>query len=370
MRLQKPDFLIFLLILISTQMLYAQAYFTVDNLPKIPDKDGFAGSLSGVSNGALMVAGGSNFPDAGRPWTGDTKQWYDDVFVLENPKGAWRKVGKLPAPLGYTVSVTWKDGVVCVGGSHSTGHLATGFIMRWQNKIVTFEPLPNLPITLANSCGALVGDVLYVAGGLENPASTTTLKKFYALNLAAKERKWEELPPWQGEGRMLSVAGSYNGKFYLISGTSIHQNDSTGATDRGYLKDAYCYSPKTRQWKPLTDLPQPTVAAPGPVFIAHKKMIVLGGDTGENASKNLILKDKHPGFSTKIWGFDFKSNDWQMMDDFPVDIRSDAESFPNQSTYLPVTTPLVAWKGGFVIPGGEARPGTRTPRVLWIKTKP
>ena len=55
----------------------------------------------------------ANFP-AKKPWEGGTKIWHDAVFVLERPDGAWQHAGKLPRPLGYGVSVTHKDALVCV----------------------------------------------------------------------------------------------------------------------------------------------------------------------------------------------------------------------------------------------------------------
>ncbi len=72
--------------------------------------------FAGVSGGALVAAGGANFPDR-KPWEGGKKVWYDTVFVLEKPDGQWKVAGKLPRPLGYGVSATWRDRVVCVGGS-------------------------------------------------------------------------------------------------------------------------------------------------------------------------------------------------------------------------------------------------------------
>ena len=74
-------------------------------LPSIPDHEGFASPFAGVANGALVVAGGANFPGK-RPWEGGTKIWYDSVFVLEKPDGAWKTAGKLPRPIGYGVALT------------------------------------------------------------------------------------------------------------------------------------------------------------------------------------------------------------------------------------------------------------------------
>src|SRR5262245_46889413 len=99
-------------------------------LPPIPDREGFAYPFAGVSHGALIVAGGANFPDK-RPWEGGTKRWYDMVFVLDRPDGEWKQVGKLPRPLGYGISITTVDGILCLGGSDPDRHYADCFQMQW-----------------------------------------------------------------------------------------------------------------------------------------------------------------------------------------------------------------------------------------------
>jgi N-acetylneuraminic acid mutarotase len=367
----KPDFSFLFIFFLMAQLVYAQSTVTIRNLAPIPDGDGFAGSLAGVSHGALLVAGGSNFPDGGRPWNGGTKKWYDQIFVLEKPSGKWKMAGNLPRPLGYAVSVTWRDAVVCVGGSNADGHVADSFLMRWHRKKITFEPLPDFPMPLANACGALIGDVLYVAGGLEKPTDTQALHTFYALDLAAKpaERTWKLLPAWQGEGRMLSVAAVRNGKFFLFSGTQLRYQSDDQSVSRSYLKDAHCFDPALNRWTRQADLPHATVAAPGPAIPLDNQIIILGGDTGENAAAGLSLQDKHPGFSTEFLAYDPSENSWRSLQYFQADLRPNAETHPNESTYWPVTTPAVPWRGGYVIPGGEVRPGTRTPRVLMIELK-
>ena len=70
-----------------------------ERLAPLPDSEGFAYPFAGVHRGALLVAGGANFPGK-RPWDGGEKVWYDTVFVLERPEGAWKIGGRLPRPLG------------------------------------------------------------------------------------------------------------------------------------------------------------------------------------------------------------------------------------------------------------------------------
>src|SRR4051812_2685052 len=95
-------------------------------LPSLPDREGFAYPFAGISNGALIVAGGANFPGK-RPWEGGTKVWYDSAFVLERPDGSWKTGLTLPRPIGYGVSLTTPDGILCLGGSDSSGHYADCF---------------------------------------------------------------------------------------------------------------------------------------------------------------------------------------------------------------------------------------------------
>src|SRR4051794_6734931 len=117
---------------LATETKLEKRAFQWEQLPPLPDAIGFAGSFGGVSNGALLVAGGANFPDGGAPWTGSVKKWYHKIFVLENAHGSWKEAGKLPMRLGYGVSVSWRDGLVCLGGSNEKGHYADAFILRYK----------------------------------------------------------------------------------------------------------------------------------------------------------------------------------------------------------------------------------------------
>lgn len=327
-------------------------------LPSIPDPIGFAGSFAGTSGGALIVAGGANFPDGGAPWTGSVKKWYDKVFVLENPAGQWKEVGKLPRPLGYGVSVSWRDALVCFGGSNEEGHYADAFIIRYINGQLITEELPSMPAPIANSCGIVIGDLVYIAGGIKTPDSKSTEKNFWSLDLSNKEAQWKELPSWPGPSRMFSVAGSQDGDFYLFSGAELRDGK------REYLRDAYKYK-LSGVWEKIADLPHSVVAAPSTAYSdGRDQLLVFGGDDGTLAASGSQLKDKHPGFSTSILAFHPATNNWVEFGKIPTHIKENAREKPNESVWAPVTTSLVIWNGSVVIPGGEVMPATRTPRVL------
>jgi len=335
-----------------------------DQLPAIPDETGFAGSFAGISNGSLLVAGGSNFPGNTRPWSGGIKTWYDKIFVLEDDKANWKEVGKLPRPMGYGVSLSWKDGVLILGGADKDKHYTECYFLRYVNDRIITTSLPPLPTANANASGVIIDDIVYIAGGLESPASTNTLNIFWSLDLSKREaeRSWKILDTFPGQSRMLAVAGSLNNEFYLLSGVHLAMNAGDSVAHREYLKDAYVYTP-SKGWRKIQDLPNSTAAAPGPAYSDQKQgLVVIGGDDGSRADSNTILKDKHPGFRTEVLAY--HNDQWSKLDGVQTEKMPDAENNPNGSTWAPVTTTLVIWNGAIVIPGGEVRPGVRTNRVL------
>ena len=42
-------------------------------------------------------------------------------------------------------------------------------------------------MSVANACGAFVGETLFIGGGQEKPDAANTLKKVFDMDLAAKE---------------------------------------------------------------------------------------------------------------------------------------------------------------------------------------
>lgn len=320
-------------------------------LPAIPDAEGFAASFAGVSNGALIVAGGANI--AGEKW-GETfhKQWYDSVFVLERPDGKWRGGFTLPRPLGYGVSVTTERGVVCIGGSASQGHHAECFLLEWRDGHLVTTALPALPRPCANMCGALVGRVIYVAGGIGKPEATTALKTFWKFNLASGVPRWEEMEPWPGPERMLAVAGVVGDSFCIFSGAKLHAG-ADGKPVREFLRDAYRFTPG-KGWTRLADMPRAAVAAPTPALNASRsRLLIVSGDDGTKVDFQPVRE--HPGFPRDVLAYDPERDAWSTAGEVP---------------FSRATVPVVRWLGCDVIPNGEVRPRVRTPEVWALDWRP
>ncbi len=311
-------------------------------LPSIPDKEGFAGPFVGTSNGALLIAGGANFPDK-KPWEGGKKVWYDTVFVLEPAGKEWKVAGKQPMALAYGVSVTQGDSVVCVGGSDAARHYSDAYRLEWKDHTLVTVQLPSLPMALANTCGALVGETLYLAGGQESPEAGVTSKAAWRIDLSSRAPAWERIDDCPGSGRMLAVATSFDGAFWMMGGVDLVRN-SSGQSERCYLKDAYRYD-EGKGWSRVVDLPRPVVGAPSPAPADARGFYVFGGDDGSQVG---TPPDQHVGFSKHILCYDKHAANWVEVGESPA---------PR------VTVPLVVWNGAWVVVSGEARPGVRSPEV-------
>lgn len=316
----------------------------------LPFDLGVAGPFAGWIGDQLVVAGGANFPE-GFPWEGGVKAWHDDVWLLHPKQERWIPVGKLPRRLAYGLSFTTDQGLICVGGSDADRHYEEVFRLSIANDQLVIQRFPPLPTPLANACGAMLNDTLYIAGGLESPLDSQASSVFLRLDLQQTEWKWETLPTWPGPPRMLSVASANDDAFFLFSGAELIKNPE-GKIQRRYLQDAYAYAPISG-WRKLADAPYPTVAAPSPAPCVQTDLFaILGGDDGSSVGMTPLTE--HPGFRKQILFYSVERNTWQTAGELPA---------PR------VTVPTV-WRRNaqgtaeWWLPSGEERPGVRSPQ-LW-----
>jgi N-acetylneuraminate epimerase len=334
--------------MLLTTTLSAENPITGKQLPNLPDKHGWAGMYAGVSHDTLIVAGGANFPV--RPLTeGGTKTWTDKIFALEQPDGQWRDVGTLPQPLGYGLTVNYQERMILVGGSDAKQHHTTVLQLEYRDGRVTTDKLPDLPVPLANHVGALVGQSIYVVGGITEPTATATSAKVYALDLSQKQLNWAEIKGFPGAGRMLAMCGSHDNQLYVVGGVDLTKG-ADGTAKRVYLKDGYSYTPD-QGWQKLPDLPRTIAAAPTPLAVDQAGMYLFGGDDGSQVG---VPAQQHQGFLRTAWRFDWSKQQWSEFSALPV---------------TRVTVPVTRWRDSWVIPSGEARPGIRSPEV-WQLTWP
>ena len=319
-------------------------------LPSLPDARGLGGPFAGASGEVLLVAGGTDFDKP--PWEQGRKSWYDSIYAMLPGDSAWRTAGRLPGARAYGASVETDRGLVCAGGADAQAHYADVHLLRWQSGEVKVDKLPPLPVPSAYLCGARLGSVVYLAGGAANLLPTSTLRRFWAMDLADVEPRWRELEPWPGPGRILAVAGVQAGAFYLFGGADM-EVDADGTASRRYLSDAYRFVPG-QGWQTIAALPHPVAAAPSPApAVGQSHLLVLGGDDGTRV--DVAPAVEHPGFLRTILAYHTITDTWIELDRTPA---------PH------VTTATARWQGQWVVPSGESRPGVRSPEVWSFQPQP
>lgn len=344
-------------------------------LPGANDKIsiGVAGPVNGVSNHALLVAGGANFPN-GMPWEGGKKFFSDEIHILEK-KGdefVWNKNVKdsLLEPIAYCGTASTKEGIVCVGGENEKGISKEVFLLNWDslNNKVIIKSLPGLPLALTNVAVTHIGNVVYAAGGDERNCSSD---RFLSLDLNDENSQWKSLTDLPLAVANASLIAQGN-KLYLIGGRS---KTSSGISELHHT--TFVYDIDKRTWNKLANICDgkntTNLSAAGAIAIGKNYILMIGGDDGETfhkietyisqiakanspeekakltEEKNALVID-HNGFSKKLLLYHIALDWWTNMGNYP---------YPAQ-----VTTNAVMWGDDIVVSNGEIKPGVRTPDII------
>lgn len=325
--------------------------FIWDDLPELPGELGFGGPFAGTHNGALIVAGGANFPN-GMPWDGGDKVWYDDIYTLEVGHTEWTANSTLPQPLAYGISISTEQGLLIAGGSDADAIYDIVWLLQYdvESKSVTTLTLPPLPDLTAFHAGAQVGNIIYIAAGQKSTDATDLNHAFWAMDISGPPHgwTWQEKTPWPGDARIKAVAasqvdGAGSPFFYLFSG-EIPIKDESGDTTLNYVTDGYRYDPREDTWTSIADLDKP-VAATRAIGVGQSHILVFSGSTGEHVT---LPTQNIPEFPTTVRAYNTITDAWAVVDEMPRSV---------------VTTEVVEWNDQIVITTGEIRPGIRTPRV-------
>ena len=374
-------FLLLSAVLLNSNIIAAQQAIRIDweRAAVLPGDEGgkphpgLAGPFSGHSNGAILVAGGANFPN-GLPWEGGTKVYHDRIYVLLQEKGHpffWSAQSfQLANAVAYGASVQSGESVICIGGEGQQGATAQVIRLTWDpaDQQVKTETLPSLPVALTNLAAAIIGTQIFVAGG---ESASDASDKLFCLDLRIPETGWIErkhIP------RAIASAGLVpqrkNGKWYLFLLGGRTKNPGA-LTD--FHSSVYAYDPVLDQWDAQSSLPGESAAGLAFPYKANT-IFYIGGDKGDvyrnvekrmleiasavdEQRKKLLLGEKnqlqvnHPGFGKRVLLFNTQTNHWDSLGVLPF--------------AAPVTTsPFIVGQTVF-IPSGEVRPGIRTPEI-WI----
>ncbi len=234
----------FLLFICLTWSLFG---FELDVLDPVYES-GVKGAYIGISNNALIVAGGIRE---------DSSQ--SDIIVIEKNKyGSSRKYLRpemhLPFPLAYGASISTNNGLICLGGANEAHCFSDAILLKWnkEKKFIEFASLPPLPFPLAHASATKLGNKLYVVGGVYDKEYQKPNRYLLELNLdSIGTPRWNIRSCLPGEPRINpAIATQSNGlrdTIYIFGG----QNPIT----KEALRDAYSYDEQIDQWDVFGPIP-------------------------------------------------------------------------------------------------------------------
>lgn len=350
----------------------------VGELPRINARTpnlGVAGAFVGVHHNVLLIAGGANFPDK-MPWEGGTKVFQNTINVFNQANGKLELVSaseRLPRPLAYGASVSFPEGIVCIGGEDEKGSQDGVFLLKWnsQHQKIEIQPLPSLPIPLSNALVATQNDKIYIAGG---ESAGKTVAVLLSLDFNALEKGWQRLPdvPISVSHAAGGIQSNGEGSSFFLLGGRRKNPDGIST----FYSDCFAFDLKKNTWKKLNPMTADGhvvgISAATSVAVGATYLLVISGDNGQTFSQverfnkaiaeakseterqtlqeqKAKLLSNHPGFLKDVLLYNTITDQWHVLDQIP--------------SVGQVTTTAIKWKNDVYIPSGEIRAGVRTPEI-------
>lgn len=342
---------------------------------------GVSACYAGQIGDYLVVAGGCNFPEAGKP-----KKYYAGVYAARIDRATlqWRLVGFLPEAAAYGATVASGDSLLFISGNNSDHSLASVYSVRLNaaGTDASINRLADLPATADNMAVALAGNDVFVVGGNQNgkpsnavlryklgsnsvnQASNTIARGSNSVNQATNSTSAVDLRI-PGAPRVQPVAAAYNNKLYVWGGFYADGEQSKVHTD------GYVYDVNTKEWGALSaprsaDGEEMTLSG-GIAWADGNRLYATGGVNRtifldaisgryECVEKNDYLKQSIDWykFSGNLYVFDAVAGQWL------------TTTFANKALARAGAQVVPTTLGVYYI-GGELKPALRTPEIVIIE---
>lgn len=234
-----------------------------------------------VWEGKLVLVGGLGVYGPGR------------VQLFDPVENRWRLGPEMPFPAGSSATALLGDRLYVAGGIVDDTTTARAAVLDLPS--MTWEPLPPMPRPRNHAAAATDGERLWIFGG-RGPGSgdaNIVANGYDDVQVYDPESgRWTvsdgspDAPPPLPQARGgMGKAVFTGGEFWILGGETL---DGPGATERGTYDRVDIYDPRTRTWRRGPDLP---TARHGifPVLDAGR-ILVAGGGTEAGHSASPVLE--------------------------------------------------------------------------------
>lgn len=185
------------------------------------------------------------------------------VEAFDVEAGAWSRRADYPVPVHHTAAVATEEALFVLGG-YSVGIVPSTLAFRYDGR--AWAPITPLPQARAAHAAALVGDVIYVAGGVGDDLDLAASVLAYNVTTDAWSVATELPTP-----RDHLAAAALDGTLYVASGQRLSHADTLPVLE--------AWNPATDAWETLAELPTPRNSVAGAAF--GGRIVVAGGQDAE-----------------------------------------------------------------------------------------
>jgi N-acetylneuraminic acid mutarotase len=226
-----------------------------------------AALLHAAVNGRLLAAGGTH-------WKDERKLWSTRCDFFDPQTNAWLPGPPLPMPRADSPSLEVKGEFLFFGGT-SEGRVLDD-VLAFDGKQWKDRPEMRLPAPRSYSQVALVGQRIYVFGGLEKAGDIkTATRDIWMWNLDEADAGWHRISQMPEPARSNYAFAVIDGKAYLFGGVT--------PTKDGFrnLSECWSYDFARNAWSSLPNVPEATRAWAATVW--NGSIFILGGYTNDFA---------------------------------------------------------------------------------------
>ncbi|MCI0431627.1 MAG: hypothetical protein L0210_13940 [Rhodospirillales bacterium] len=193
------------------------------------------------------------------------------VEAFNPTTNTWRSVASLPAALHHVNVAVARARIFVVGALEGSTFDATGATLEFDPGSNMWQPRASMPAGSERgaSAVAVIGDLIYVAGGLRG----ASVADFSVYDAATNQ--WQTLQNMP-TARDHLVGASFNGRFYAIAGRNAG----------GLRGDVEIYDPAAPGWSMGRAIPTPRGGCGGAVL--GGRIFVFGGEGNAAVSSGVF----------------------------------------------------------------------------------
>jgi Kelch motif len=227
---------------------------------------------------------------------GQLRSGTESLVLRFDPRtGAYRREPDAPVAIDHPV-VAAHDRELILASGYIDGTLSTSRVWAYSPRTRSWRELPPMSTPRGAAAGAVIGDELYVAGGLREFGNE--YEPYKGLEIYDFEtEEWRDGPDMPTERHHFGVA-VVDGKLYAAGGRR------RGDTSLSAFEE---FDPARGRWRRLPPVPVGT-GSPG-VTALGGKVVVTGGGEDE-------IEPSNDGFLFKaVYAYDPKTNEWTRLPD-------------------------------------------------------